>query len=90
MEKWTREREEARKEKELEERLYKRLLDQVMKNISVEVKNEASPAIKQLKNEINSLMKWKMIFTTKDNESNGEGGSLFAGKIPELERNNCS
>ncbi len=57
MEKWTREREEARKEKELEERLYKRLLDQVMKNISVEVKNEASPAIKQLKNEINSLMK---------------------------------
>lgn len=57
MEKWNREREEARKEKELEERLYKRLLDQVMKNISVEVKNEASPVIKQLKNEINSLMK---------------------------------
>ena len=57
MEKWTREREEARKEKELEERLYKRLLDQVMKNITVEVKDEASPVIKQLKQELNALMK---------------------------------
>lgn len=56
-EKWNRERDEARRERELEERLYKRLLDQIMRNITVEVKDEASPVIKQLKQEINALMK---------------------------------
>ena len=56
-EKWTRERDEARREKELEERLYKRLLDRVLKDITVEVKDEASPVIKQIKKEIDALMK---------------------------------
>lgn len=56
-EKWNRQYEEARREKELEERLFKRLFDQIMKNITVEVKDEASPVIKQLKQEINALMK---------------------------------
>lgn len=49
--------EEQQKEKQLEERLYKRIMDQIMRNISVQVKNEASPVIQQLKNELNSIVK---------------------------------
>ena len=46
-----------REAKELEERLYNRLLQQLMNELNIEVRNEASPTIKQIKKDIDNMFK---------------------------------
>ena len=46
-----------REEKELEERLYNRLLQQLRNELNIEVQNEASPTIKQIKKDIEDMFK---------------------------------
>lgn len=50
-------RQREREEKELEERLYNHLLQQIRKEFNIEVQNEASPTIKQIKKDIDNLFK---------------------------------
>ena len=42
---------------DMEERIYQRVLKDVLSQVEVTFKNEASPQIKQLKNELNDLFK---------------------------------
>lgn len=51
------ERERQQREKEMEERLFKRITDQVMKNLTVQINNQASPVLKDLKKDIDNLFK---------------------------------
>lgn len=46
-----------REAKELEERLYNRLLQQLRNELNIEVQNEASPTIKQIKKDIENMFK---------------------------------
>ena len=55
--KFREERKREQREKEMEDRVFKRVYDQVMKNLTVEVKNQASPALKELKKDIDNLFK---------------------------------